>query len=86
MGVGIHYKAKRTNQRIEQFMEGKMLSSEEKKTLLNAIEDIKDKTETVFKCLESKVTEKDSKFIDIFVTKVNITNEIKSLKRLVKRY
>ena len=63
-----------------------MLTSDEKSKLQSAIEDIKDKAETVFKCLESKVTEEDSEFIEIFVEKANFTNGIKSLERLVERY
>ena len=63
-----------------------MLTSDEKSKLQSAIEDIKDKAETVCKCLESKGTEEDSEFIEIFVEKANFTNGIKSLERLVERY
>ena len=63
-----------------------MLSSEEKKTLLKAIEEIKDKSVTVFEKFECKDVKESKNFADIFVEKVISANAIKNLERLLKRY
>lgn len=81
-GVGI----KRTKQRKEQFMEGKMLSSAEKKTLSKAIEDIWDKAETVFRNFECEDVEERSDYMDIFLSMVDLAGAIRKADGLVERY
>lgn len=63
-----------------------MLSNEEKKTLLKAIEEIKDKSVTVFGNFECNDVIESKNFVDIFVSMVDFAEAIKNLERLVERY
>lgn len=71
-----------------------MLSSEEKNTLLKAIEDIWDKAETVFRNFECKdvkeISNYDvkeiSNYMDIFLSMVDLAGAIRKAEGLVERY
>lgn len=62
-----------------------MLSSEEKNTLLKAIEAIWDKAETVFGNFECKDVKESKNFTDIFVSMVDFADAIKKVEELVNR-
>lgn len=63
-----------------------MLTREEKKTLLKAIEEIKNKTVTVFEKFECKNVKESTNFMDIFLSMANLVAAIKKVEELVERY